>query len=597
MKHKKTFKLLLFVCLIISVFFLTNCESEDDDNVVTQTPAPTTTPTPTPVVTKTITGTVAAGAPIVGMVNVKGADGNTASADIDSDGLFNLDVTSLTAPYILMAEGTVNGKSVKLYSTGVEEGNINITPITNLITSQVLEGLDEVFDNWATESTTVNTAAIEAAETTVQEQLAPILDSYGITDEIDLMSVDFDTDHSGLDAVLDIVKIEIDDSNTATITNVATGTTVTGDEEFSESEGTAMVQVISETAAMNIVWTMMNEAAGEDGVITTSEANAFVPYIADDMMSIGRTKAETLDNMTAEPYPANVTFSGSIKALMDSSEYDAAYSKGYWINVYITFGTRKITETNSMVFNGTNWLIYGNRHWIDTWFNVGAYQSYMYNPTSDDYDISYTSELRLKLEENTNYAYDRGIRYGLVCGPGMPGTGPDGKKCLIQQHGYPDDDAFYDYGLTLSTDAIAAAIPENYEFEILLFETDDFTGTTPLHTFNRTLTGKPFLPSEITASMFPTLSEPSTHDLDSLNIGGDITISWRNLTDCKVFDVGVRWGDELTYLNQSEEITIGDETVTIDTSTNNISSPNWAEISLECYDLSNRRRNVSWTMH
>jgi hypothetical protein len=99
--------------------------------------SPTTT-TPTTQVNKTVSGSAAAGAPIVGIVNIKGANGGTASSNIDSDGLYSIDISNIDAPYILFAEGSVNGRSLTMYSATVAAGTVNITPITDFILRNAL---------------------------------------------------------------------------------------------------------------------------------------------------------------------------------------------------------------------------------------------------------------------------------------------------------------------------------------------------------------------------------------------------------------------------------------------------------------------------
>jgi len=84
----------------------------------------------------TLSGTAAAGAAIIGTVTVKGSLGNTKSELIEADGTYNVDVTGLTPPYRLRAQGTVGGRTYKLHSYAEAAdvgGNVNITPFTDLI--------------------------------------------------------------------------------------------------------------------------------------------------------------------------------------------------------------------------------------------------------------------------------------------------------------------------------------------------------------------------------------------------------------------------------------------------------------------------------
>lgn len=175
----------------------------------------------------TLSGIAAAGAPIAGIVNVKGANGATASSPIGSDGTYSIDVTDLTAPYILFAEGTVNGKSIKIFSAGVAAGTVNITPVTDFILRNALAGSAETaFSNWTTAQ--VSEAALSTAETNAQAQLGPLLNGAGVSSDINLLTTPFSANHTGLDAVLDVISISYN-GNIATVKNNATGESFTDD--------------------------------------------------------------------------------------------------------------------------------------------------------------------------------------------------------------------------------------------------------------------------------------------------------------------------------------------------------------------------------
>ena len=95
-----------------------------------------------------LSGTAAAGAAIIGQVTVKGSAGNTTSTLIEANGNYNVDVSGLTAPYILRAEGTVGGKAYTLHSYAEEAdigATVNITPFTDLIVSNAAGQIASAF--------------------------------------------------------------------------------------------------------------------------------------------------------------------------------------------------------------------------------------------------------------------------------------------------------------------------------------------------------------------------------------------------------------------------------------------------------------------
>jgi len=176
-----------------------------------------------------LAGTVAAGAALIGQVTVKGALGNTISALIEADGSYDVDVSGLTAPYRLRAEGTVGGRLIRIHSYAEAAdvgGTVNITPFTDLIVANAAQQIAaEFFDS----STTValDPVELEAQEAALQEKLQDIFTALGVSTAIDLLHSTFSADHSGLDAVLDIIRVEVDTaSNIATITNLVENTEI-----------------------------------------------------------------------------------------------------------------------------------------------------------------------------------------------------------------------------------------------------------------------------------------------------------------------------------------------------------------------------------
>jgi hypothetical protein len=174
---------------------------------------------------ETISGKAAAGAPIVGTVWVKDSNGTVRNSAIELDGSYSLNVTGMTAPLLLNARGTVGGRTVNFSSIAQNAdlgGNINITPFTDLIMANVIGQITQnYFDspNFAQ----LSDSQVEAARAQVTARLQPVLSALGLAAGLDLMRESFNTDHTGLDAALDVLRVEPDPANnTMTITNVLT---------------------------------------------------------------------------------------------------------------------------------------------------------------------------------------------------------------------------------------------------------------------------------------------------------------------------------------------------------------------------------------
>lgn len=201
-----------------------------------------------------LSGTAAGGAGIVGNVTVKGAQGNEVSVTINDDGTYNIDVTTLVAPYKLRAEGTVGGKIQKLHSyadTVVANGVTNITPFTDLIIANTASQSAETFFD-SDIDTNLDVTVLVQQETVLQAKLQNVLDALNIDTNVDLMSTTFAANHSGLDAVLDIIEIKTGDNNVAVIKNKLDNTTIVDDiMSTDDNDAVIAIEVENVTTAVN----------------------------------------------------------------------------------------------------------------------------------------------------------------------------------------------------------------------------------------------------------------------------------------------------------------------------------------------------------
>lgn len=181
----------------------------------------------------TISGTAAGGAPMLGTVVIKHAQGETAPVTIQADGGYSVDVSGLTGPFIVKAMGTVGGQKTVYYSVATASdvgATVNVTPLSSLITGNLAGGLpEELYAGGNTAAITSN--AISTAVANVQTQLAPVMQSLGINATFDPLHSGFTANGQGFDAALDVVKVSFDpDAPTqATVRNIVTGDTATKD--------------------------------------------------------------------------------------------------------------------------------------------------------------------------------------------------------------------------------------------------------------------------------------------------------------------------------------------------------------------------------
>ncbi len=181
-----------------------------------------------------ISGTAAAGSPIIGKVTIKDSLGAQKTVDIEADGKYRIDVAGMTGPFLFRAAGTVGGRDVALVSaaTSADVGNtINITPFTDLIVANIAGmAAEQYFANNTPSATTLTAAELSTATTTLTARLKPVLDAMGVAGSIDLLRTAFSADRSGLDAVMDVVKVTVDPLTAqATIKNLITSAEIHDD--------------------------------------------------------------------------------------------------------------------------------------------------------------------------------------------------------------------------------------------------------------------------------------------------------------------------------------------------------------------------------
>ena len=142
-----------------------------------------------------ITGTAAAGAPIIGKVTVKDSLGAQKTVDIEADGTYRVDVADMTGPFLFRAAGTVGGRDVVYVSaaTSADVGNtINITPFTDLIVANIAGmAAEQYFTNNNPSATTLTASELSTATTTLTTRLKPVLEAMGVAASIDLLRTTF----------------------------------------------------------------------------------------------------------------------------------------------------------------------------------------------------------------------------------------------------------------------------------------------------------------------------------------------------------------------------------------------------------------------
>ena len=188
-------------------------------------------PAPTPTM---LSGTVAVGAAVPrASVVIQDADGATAdiTANADNNGKYSIDVSSLKAPLVVRASGTLNGEAVAVVAvvpelSGSAANTANVTSLTHAVAALVAPGGDLNALSTAQAIAGINAKTALDASTLVVNTLKsnPAFASL-LPANFDPLKTAFNADGSGVDAVLDQVQVE----TSAGVVTIANLTAVNSD--------------------------------------------------------------------------------------------------------------------------------------------------------------------------------------------------------------------------------------------------------------------------------------------------------------------------------------------------------------------------------
>lgn len=184
----------------------------------------------------TLSGTAAAGAPLVGFVAARGSgEEELVWSRLNADGSFELNLDSLQGPYLIYASGLAGGRAYTLLSAATDEdagdgsATLNVTPMTDLVVGAATGKNPQAFFN-DPDFTQLTAEALEFNEERLRGRIQPVMTAY-LDDEaaaFDLRLSPFSADRSGFDAVLDLLEVTLD-GETARLRNRAEGTEITED--------------------------------------------------------------------------------------------------------------------------------------------------------------------------------------------------------------------------------------------------------------------------------------------------------------------------------------------------------------------------------
>ena len=497
------------------------------------------TPVTPPVATITLSGTAAIGLPLTGSVTVKDAKGVTKSVALGSNGSYSVDVTGMSAPLLLRAEGTVGGTRYVVHSasaTADTSGTVNITPLTDLIVANVAgQVASRYFDNGNFSSLT--RSELDAESAALKAKLLPVLLAMQVDAAVDLLRTPFTPLSSALDKALDVIRIRVDPATAkATITNLVNQLAIVDDlaTKAAQEANAAPLPATGLGSAADDLVAIRKALTDVLGLFKTSlpSAGAVSALLASNFLQNGQTRSSFANNTAGASNLIGFTF-----ADIQISGIDYAAAGGALARVSARVLTKEgLLQTDNegvdwQVQRGTDgvWRWRGNQWLID--FGGGVH---MVKNTNGCAATGY--EFNLFDDSNPDAAAIAELR---VTGPGLPADGmryrrSTGNFSWVYSNGGANNPFFYrlasiNCGGSLGAgiaEATIAAIPDNAVYTLAGFNAQGVQlALGPNTVQTKSLPKRAMTVAELQAATFPSVTLSA--DLGSWT-GGALTISGSN---------------------------------------------------------------------
>ena len=317
------YRLTRLLVLVIAAVTLAGCGGGGGGGTSSTSSIPSTSTTTAPTSpTTALTGTVAKGAALAGAtVTLVDATGKSISTTTAADGTYTLDVTGMTAPFIITATDGTN----TLHSVALAAGVANVTPVTEVIAATYFQSQGTTLANAVSNPSgvTLPTAgSLGRVTRAVLTSMGPLMQRHGLDpSRFDPTTTAFHANHAGFDGVLD----ELQQTGPTTLTTV-TGTVTTtislqglpggtvnthchrhdshsgadSDDDNSTSIGDGQSFPALDAAVLNVNTLLSNVTATINAKGASLAASDIAPYLTADFSDDGTTASDFATAFAAE---------------------------------------------------------------------------------------------------------------------------------------------------------------------------------------------------------------------------------------------------------------------------------------------------------
>jgi hypothetical protein len=543
--------------IVVAIGMLSACGGAGGDATASNSSTTNQVPTIQAPTSQVLKGTVAGGAAVVGNVIITDSKGKSISASIAVDGTYTVDVSTLTGPFLLKAAGTVGNTSVTYYSAATKadiNGVVNVTPFTDLMVSNIAAQLAVNYfnspANMANIGALITPASLAAAQSAMQAKLQPVLAAMGLGTSVDLLHTQFTANHSGLDAVLDLVKVDTTTSN-ATLTNALTQVVI-GSNNYTSTTLDATPVSTANIAGINPgTATTLQTVTSKLGTLAALFANGLPSYTALQNSGIfdtssnfsmsGQTFAQWATQMSTYEPAIGMTFT-NVAISLDPSGITATLD-GVISSKTASFGGSMTTKLVKDPVKG--WLVVGDGKIANLGINARAQLDYWSTVTIPQSGSNMLNGLHVYIDAfdyNSNHSSAM-ITTAVVTGPGLPVSGinmiQDTKNTWFDVAAYGAFDLIPECGTLAYSNSgniphatgqciTIGQVVDNSDYIVLL---KDANGNVLNGSGDKLRLGKkPYAMSDLTPSMFPNITSATINGnaLSLSNIGPNqsVAINW-----------------------------------------------------------------------
>ncbi|MFZ3220950.1 MAG: hypothetical protein WA174_13005, partial [Rhodoferax sp.] len=383
-----------------------------------------------------LNGVAATGAPMANVsIKLTDALGASKTATTDAAGNYTMDVSGMTAPFVVVASGMAGDGTETLVSVVASQPTAgqtvvaNVTPLTNALAAT----LDSTGDplhlaaNVATEATNITPGALATATTNLQTALAPLLTQVGASTTTNFISGVLTANGTGLDKLLDSVQIAVAPGGTANggiTVAIKDGNGTVTTSALSLATTPAALPTLTVVADYSVVNTAQAGLTACFAVTPGSNrptASECTSLVTADYLNDGKTAAQEFGQFTAAAFDSATAERPEIIRFIDATHavvklvLDLTNGQHYALT----------TVAENSALTGNTWKLRGNQRNYFTFVNGVAERRNELNAAAT-LPSGYTAGLNLYFDATAGNAatlFGNANSYVKVTGPGIPVAG------------------------------------------------------------------------------------------------------------------------------------------------------------------------------